>query len=69
MNRNTLQVSRDESGFNSKTSGEPNKKDLNAQLTELQAAHKGMHPVLLTVLAALQGISDNEENFHEKIQS
>ena len=40
-----------------------------AKLIELQAAHKGIHPVILTVLAALKDLSHNEETFYEKIQS
>jgi hypothetical protein len=31
--------------------------ELNPQLAALNAAHKGMHPVLLTLLAALHKIS------------
>jgi hypothetical protein len=44
------------------------KENLNPKLIELQAAHQGMHPVILTVLAALQGLSNNEEILYEKIQ-
>jgi len=45
------------------------KEDLNAKLLELQNAHKGMHPVILTVLAALRGLSESEETLYENIQS
>jgi hypothetical protein len=34
---------------------------LNKKLTSLQAAHKGMHPVILTVLAALHDLLNNQD--------
>jgi hypothetical protein len=56
------------SGFNESPSASK-KEDLNAKLLELQNAHQGMHPVILTVLAALRGLSESKETLYENIQS
>jgi hypothetical protein len=74
MNRNkstqsrTICVPCNTSGFNEPPSASK-KEDLNAKLLELQNAHKGMHPVILTVLAALRGLSESKETLYENIQS
>jgi hypothetical protein len=36
-------------------------RDLNHKLTVLHAAHKGLHPVIFTVLAALRDVMHNQE--------
>jgi hypothetical protein len=35
--------------------------ELNQKLTALHAAHKGMHPVLFTLLAALHDVLNNQD--------
>lgn len=74
MNRNksirshTICAPCNSSGFNEPPSTSKNE-DLNAKLLELQTAHKGMHPVILTVLAALRDLSESKETLYENIQS
>ena len=59
MNRNeSVQSKAIVAQYNTLNFNEPpsasKKEDLNAKLLELQTTHKGIHPVILTVIAALR---------------